>query len=202
MIGIVFATQKEADPFLRQVEAQKKEEDRFPCFIFVSKVGSDGVVLISGIGKNNGRAAADHLMEKYSVSKIINAGIAGAAVDGIPVGSLFCISEVRDGDETEKGVWKCSNWNLLRTPRARLTTFEKPVFDLEKKQSVAHWGELIDMEGGAVAQVCHKRGVECVLLKGVSDFADEKGRDSLQKNLGLVSQQIADKLVEILFIPA
>ena len=53
---------------------------------------------------------------------------------------------------------------------------------------------LVDMEGGAIAAMARAQGVPCTLIKGITDGAEEGGRDDLHRRLQSVSRRIAEVL--------
>jgi nucleoside phosphorylase len=59
------------------------------------------------------------------------------------------------------------------------------------RNRLAGVGELVDMEGAAVARVAMLYGVACAMVKGISDAADETGRQELARNIDRVSGRIA-----------
>jgi hypothetical protein len=60
--------------------------------------------------------------------------------------------------------------------------------------------DLADMEGAAVARVARLYGIPCAMIKGISDSADETGRQDVASHIDWVSERIADALVHELAI--
>ncbi|MGH9337398.1 MAG: hypothetical protein ACRD21_26920, partial [Vicinamibacteria bacterium] len=153
-------------------------------------------VLISGMGKVNAALGAAHLIQSYAVDEVWNLGLCGALTPDFSPGDLRRISEAREGDRdpTHPGV------EALRLPAdigpplpsARLVTVDLPVFEPERRRALSSWGELVDMEGAAVARACALWGVPCLLLKGVSDRADVDGKAHLLSNAIRISEALAD----------
>ena len=196
MIGVLFATEREAGPLVRQLGARPLGTDPFPCWAFSTAQDEEGLILVCGMGKDAAARGVEHLVTARGVTEILNPGICGAAADDIEIGSLFRIIEARDGDEPDEGSWQCTpgRWGAL--PAARLTSFDEPVFDLGRHREIAVWGELVDMEGAAVARACQEHEVPCTLLKGVSDLADDGGREVLLRNIDAVSETVAAAILE------
>ncbi len=202
MKGLIFATEQEAAPFFELVSIKKERDEPFLTYSITLPDTPDNplLVVISGMGWSQAAKAAEMLVEKYGVDKIINAGISGALVDRIDVGTIYRVTETRFGPGTpgyEPDVsypLESTDWPDL--PGARLITCEEPVYDNVLRYELAFWGELIDMEGAAIARVCRDHQVSLSLVKGVSDYADVSGREMLQKNLDAVSKRIADILLD------
>jgi 4-hydroxybenzoate polyprenyltransferase len=70
------------------------------------------------------------------------------------------------------------------------------VFGGDPRHRLAAHADIVDMEGHAVAQAARRQGIPCYLLKGVSDLADESGRDHLMQNLARVSEALAQEVVK------
>jgi len=192
MIGIVYATQLEAGVLLKRLAATRCTKTPFEVYRF----GSDGVVIISGMGKEKARAACTYLFDHFDITCVVNAGICGALSDRIHPGDIMRVELAHDGDVEDTAPLKLEmiaghlSWADL--PTATLTTLSEPVFDEDRRAHHAKTAELVDMEGAAVASACRERDVPCCLLKGVSDRACSKGRRDLKRNLKAVSKQIAE----------
>jgi nucleoside phosphorylase len=202
MIGFIFATSIEAGPFLEKTGPEQIERKPFPLFnISVPGSKKSSILIISGIGKIAAALAAQVLILKYNAELIVNAGVCGGVRKNIETGMIFRINEALEGDSEIFG--KCPEpilctGNLLQTlPPAILITSDKPVFEPDKKKEIAKRGDLVDMEGAAVARTCEMYDTPCSLIKGVTDPADSK--TVLHKNLNKVSRNIAGALIGSIF---
>ena len=153
-----------------------------------------------GVSKVNAAMAAEIFCLKYGVDLILNAGVAGCATD-LPTGSLVVASEFvqHDVDTTAVGdpiglvstvnqvsfpVWEPERCvELLRQQGFDAVTGRIATGDwFAVKGERAQWIRdtfsplLVEMEGGAIAQVCLRNGVRFVSLKSVSDhlFSDNQ----------------------------
>ena len=185
MIGIIFATEAEAKPFLAQVQPRVVDgfRDVFTCESNFYK--KRFLVSLSGIGPTKGKAAVQLLSEKFRVKMVINAGICGAAAPGFSVGTVCLISQARDLDldePIERSVYPCTDSGGDHLRRVRIASSKEPVFDTELKNQIAEWGELIDMEAAAIARECGLLHLPCIMFKGVTDFADESGKSNLSSD--------------------
>ena len=172
MIGILFATPMEAQPF------QKGGVPQGVVVVVAEKMGLDAA-----------RIAAEQLVAQ-GCSTIINAGVCGALDDRLERGAVFRVSSVRNESLRESVT--------LAAGTKRLVSVETPLFEAERKQTLSSGGDLVDMEGFAVAQVCEAQGVSCILLKGVTDFGDGEGKADIKTHLASVSSAVADALFELL----
>ena len=206
MIGILFATEREAAPFLELVGGEKREEAPFCTYAFRvpgARPAVSGIVVVTGIGPTEAGAATVHLLAVHSVRMVVNAGICGSLNDARGVGDVVRIAEARlctDIDTANEhrahmlGAAPASLWPEL--PTARLVSTSEPVFDSGLRTRFAELGDCVDQEGAVVAATCEAQGVPCHLLKGVSDLAGPGGRDTLLQNLDSVSVRIAALLLE------
>jgi len=57
--------------------------------------------------------------------------------------------------------------------------------------------EVVEMEGGAVAQICYQRGIPCLVIRSVSDKADAKARQDWRQFHELAAENSARLVTEI-----
>ena len=201
MIGIVYATRREAEPFLKMADARVLTKRPFRIFEFSLPVPDrgTGVVIICGMGKVGAALGTQELIREYPLRHIINAGICGILADRPDrgIGSIFRVDSVSEGEPgpgIPEGPWSCSSGLFLKLPVATLVSSERPVFDVEERRALARWGQMVDMEGAIVARVAGMYGIPCTLLKGVTDFAGEGDREGLHRNLAVVVETMAGLL--------
>jgi adenosylhomocysteine nucleosidase len=206
MVGIVYATRREADPFLSKVSTAPLTHSAFCAFQTAGENHTSCIVVISGMGKVAAAIAAMHLVLVHRVSVLVNAGLCGrlAREYGWSVGDLFRISSAVEGDCDRFGhaepVVACDTRWFGHLKTARLVTCDRPVFDTIWRDQLAGVADLADMEGAAVARVARHYGIPCFLVKGISDGADETGRQDVADHIDVVSERIADALVHELAI--
>jgi len=201
MVGIVYATLREAQPFLSRTSAQAMPRHPLALFEITAERGPSSIVAISGMGKVAAAMAAVHLVVARRVTLLINAGLCGRLImdDGWFVGELLRISSAVEGDcdrfgHPEKGITCRSDW-FGQMKAARLVTCDRPVFDPARRIRLATMGEVADMEGAAVARVAGRYGIPWAMIKGISDLADTSGRQDIAAHIDKVSGHIANALV-------
>ncbi|MEA2068947.1 MAG: UbiA-like polyprenyltransferase, partial [Verrucomicrobiota bacterium] len=79
----------------------------------------------------------------------------------------------------------------------RLVTVDEPVFEPKRKKELSKYGELVDMEGYAVARVCEAHEIPCILIKGVTDFGDGNGKADIQQHITPVSETVAEAVAGV-----
>ncbi len=173
MIGIIFATEREAQPFLDQGERE-------------------GVVtVICGMGMEAARVATEELIAKHEITTVINAGVCGALINRIERGAVYRVSMVST-EELKAAVNVGIGIGLKR-----LVTVDEAVFDPARKKELSTYGELVDMEGYAVARVCEAHDIPCILIKGVTDFGDGNGKEDIQTHMAPVSETVAEAVAGV-----
>ena len=201
MVGIVYATRREADPFLSRSLAEPLGTRPFPMFRAGARIHRPCIVIISGMGKVAATVAATHLVLVHRVSVLVSAGLCGRLTmdEDRTVGDLFRIRSAVEGDCDRFGrdepAIACDLDRFRDLDTARLVTCDRPVFDVTRRSELAGIGELADMEGAAVARVAGTYGISCAMVKGISDVSDETGRTDVARNIDWVSGRIADALV-------
>ncbi len=202
MIGLIFATMTEARPFLSLSDAAQVAEKPFRVY---QPSGNNHLrVIISGMGKVAATAAAQSLILTHNAKCLINAGACGALKDTseLTVGQIVQIASAVEGDHHVSGKrpapfdCRMSRWREL--PSARLVTCDRPVFDIQRRNACAKLGEVVDMEGAAIARLASWYRVPCEMLKGITDGARPTHRDILLENLNRISEQIGNLLWKVL----
>lgn len=198
MIGLIFATRREAEPFLAVSRSAPLDDGPLPLYEIA--LAAPVRVAVSGMGKIAAAAACQYLIREKGVSHVINAGVCGALQTGeaFRPGALFEIVSVVEGDHGTKDraapEEHCPATWFARLPKARLVTCDQPVFDAGHRRRLAAKGDLVDMEGAAVARVAALFNTPWILIKAVTDGAGEGDRETLLNNLGRVSKILADHL--------
>lgn len=202
MIGILSATGREASPLLNRLGIhrcpQHGDDSRVRCHYHVIP-GHDAVIMVSGIGVDAARKGTEQLITAHGATSILNTGICGLVAGNHKVGDIFRVSHTRFWDDPKDDSWECGSGGFGDFPVGRLTTCAEAVFDPEQRAIIGQWGQLVDMEGAAVAETSAEYGIPVCLLKGVSDTAGEGGREMLMSNIDAVSEALAAVVWERLF---
>ncbi len=199
MIGLLLATKMEAQPLLQPLGAKSLPDQPVEAYTFPA-VGKrpGGLIAISGMGKLSAQQAAEWLIDRGATA-IVNVGICGALNGDLQAGELLGVSAAVDGDQllagNESQEFRCDAGNWSDLPQVRLATVDEPVFQNDRRDTLARHADVVDMEGASVAAVCSRRGIPCTLLKGVSDLADASGKADLHKNIHSISARLADEIV-------
>ncbi len=192
------------------------------------EIAPDILACAGGVGKVNAAMAAEIFCLRHSVDLILNAGVAGCLTD-LPTGSLVVASEFvqHDVDTTAVGdpIGLVSTVNQVAFPTwepercaAALAALGVPA--VTGRVATGDWFAvkgaraallrdtfsplLVEMEGGAIAQVCLRSGVRFAALKSVSDhlFSDGQAAEYFDfgkalEALGSVVLPLAKQLQEV-----
>lgn len=214
MRGIVYAMHKEAAGALRPsgpVQTLAGMEFYSPT--------PDIMVCICGVGKVNAAMGTQALIDRFGVTEVYNAGVAGCFHD-LPVGTLVvarhCVQHDLDTSAVGDPLGLVPALNLIELPCAQVEEHLNALSQagFAPRSGVVATGDwfgrdytraamlrdhfsatVCDMEAGAVAQVCLRNQVPFYSLKIVSDhlFHPAQGEEYAQN-----VPQVVDKLNQAL----
>lgn len=140
-------------------------------------------LLITGLGTL--AAAITLIRYLYShpdITGVVNFGTAGQLNDASEPG-IYQIDRVVKHDFDAKILWEITGKDVRNMaevltlpgvlPVARLATGDSFISDSTTRARLAEIADLVDMEGYAIAMVCRELEIPCVLVKQISDSADE-----------------------------
>lgn len=166
--------------------------------------GRKVVVCTCGIGKVNAAVGTLTLIENFHPSLIINSGVAGGTGAGSPRAEILDVvladrigfHDVWCGPGTKRGqaagcpeFFECplpeSVRKALGVKEGLLASGDIFVDDPRELQRILQLypdAMAVDMESGAIAQVCHLKNVPFVCLRVVSDTPGEGGNAAAYEN--------------------
>ena len=189
-IGMMYAMDMEIESLLKNENAHLLEKVAAASFY---QVRENVIACAGGVGKVNAAMSAQLLITRYQPDVVVNVGVAGC-FENVPIGTLVLPTGFvqHDSDTTALGdpVGLVSTVNLVEFPTAYRQQAQAAMdktglsyrtglvatgdwFATDTPRS--HWiyetfhPLLCEMEGGSVAQVCHRNGVPFLALKSVSD---------------------------------
>ena len=171
------------------------------------------VVCCAGMGKANAAATTQVLCGKYGAEAIIFSGIAGNMSDAIGIGDVVIGKEVVYHDAEVSMICQSAPFlkqyagdpALIAAAEAacaklgvkaltgRIATGDTFVGDSGIKAAIAAkvQPDCVEMEGAAVSQIAARCGVPCVILRAMSDNADEDGHEVLVVKKFSISEYVA-----------
>ena len=193
--------------------------------------GMDAVIVQCGVGKVNAALCAQILCSCYGVTHIVNTGIAGSLNADLDIGD-FVISKdaiYHDVDATNFGYPMCqvpgmsvlafaADEMLMREAFdaadaahpghvriGRVATGDQFVADKGLKEKIIHntGAFCTEMEGAAIAHTAWKNGVPFVIIRAISDKADDSAEmdyptfeAAAAKRCAQVTQALAKRLAQ------
>ncbi len=205
-IAIIAAMEPEWCLLKSSLQNTQKLERFGQQYLFGELCGRNVVLALSGIGKVNAAIATTCLIELFKPLAVINTGSAGGLGKGIHVGDVVVSLEVahHDVDVTAFGheigqvpqlpaVFSANQTLINAAERAAvgfdgaqlhhgaIVSGDQFVNTKEKIQAIRKaFPDVMacEMEAAAVAQVCYRAGVPFVVIRAISDHADEEAENS------------------------
>lgn len=150
---------------------------------------TDVVIAATGDGAERAGERAESFCERTRPRAVVGAGIAGALSRGLGVGTIVAGKRVRDGagDAPAPDARLLSRALQAGAEEGTLLTVARPVTSAAEKMRLAATLEgvcAVDMESAAWARVAASRGIPYVVVRSISDAADEGLPEYLAACLG------------------
>lgn len=201
MLGIIGAMDEEVAMIKAQLTDVQVESRAAMDFYKGKLEGKEVVVVRSGIGKVNAAMCTQILADIYSVTGVVNTGIAGSLKAEIDIGDIVLSSDALQHDmdatgfgyepgqiprvetlafKADEGLINlaeecCSRVNPdIHTFVGRVVTGDQFISDKEKKKWLTDTfgGYCTEMEGAAIAQACYLNSIPFLIVRAISDKAD------------------------------
>lgn len=201
MIGIIGAMEEEVALLKEAMVTESKETFASMEFCRGNLYGKEVVVVRSGIGKVNAAVCAQVLIDRFGVDVLINTGIAGSLDASINIGDMVISTDAveHDMDASIFGdpvgqiprmdtfsfpadpalVEKAEKVNRevnpdIQTFTGRIVSGDQFVSSAEVKERLVKMfdARCTEMEGAAIAHAAYLNHVSCVIIRAISDKAD------------------------------
>ena len=183
IIGIMGAMPDEVDQLCAKLEQVTKETYAGVEYHQGMLNGRQVVVCCAGMGKANAASTVQVLITKYGAEKIIFSGIAGNMTSkiGMIAQSAPFTAEYHGDPALVKAALDACNACGVKAIAGKIATGDLFVGDAATKKAIEDkcQPDCVEMEGAAVSQVAARNGVPCVILRAMSDNADESGYEVL-----------------------
>lgn len=202
MIGIIGAMDEEVEQIVQVMEVEKEEVKASMTFKAGKLAGKEVVIVRSGIGKVNAAVCTQILVDDFGVDYIINTGIAGSLNTKINIGDIVISSDVLHHDVDATGFGYAvgqiprmdtlsfqADEQLIELAKAackkvvpsigahvgRIVSGDQFISDkaVKDKITVNFKGYCTEMEGAAIAQAAYLNKVPFLILRAISDKADD-----------------------------
>ena len=214
--GIIGAMEEEVT-LLRDKIDNRQTLNIAGCEIYTGTLnGVDVALLKSGIGKVSAAMGATLLLEHCKPDVVINTGSAGGLAPSLKVGDIVVSDEVRyhDADVTAFGyeygqmagcpaAFKADE-KLIAAAQATIEqlnlhavrglvvsgdAFINGSVNLAKIRHNFPQAIAVEMEATAIGHVCHNFGVPFVVVRAISDVADQQSHLSFEEFLTVAAKQ-------------
>ncbi|CCJ96835.1 5'-methylthioadenosine/S-adenosylhomocysteine nucleosidase [Cronobacter malonaticus] len=214
--GIIGAMEEEVT-LLRDKIDNRQTLNIAGCEIYTGTLNGVEVALLkSGIGKVSAAMGATLLLEHCKPDVIINTGSAGGLAPSLKVGDIVVSDEVRyhDADVTAFGyeygqmagcpaAFKADekliaaaqetieklNLHAVRGLVVSGDAFINGSVNLAKIRHNFPQAVAVEMEATAIGHVCHNFGVPFVVVRAISDVADQQSHLSFEEFLAVAAKQ-------------
>lgn len=200
-LGIIGAMQVEVEILLGQMENQTSQTIAGSTFYEGNLEGLPVVIVQCGVGKVNAAICAQILCDCFGVTHLVNTGIAGSLCADLDIGDLLISKDAMyhdfdcvhfgypygkvpgmdvisfPADETmiEYAFAAAESVNPGHTRIGRVASGDQFVADKALKEKIiSHTqGLCTEMEGAAIAQTAYRNHLPFVILRAISDKADD-----------------------------
>lgn len=227
VIGIIGAMEEEVAALKEKMQISGVLKKASMEFYEGSLQGKQVVVVRSGIGKVNAGLCTQILVDVFDVKKVINTGIAGSLDARIDIGDIVVSTEAlqHDMDATQFGYplgqiprmetlafpadevmiktarESCEKVNPeIKVFEGRVVTGDQFVADKELKEHIRQnfKGLCTEMEGAAIAQAAWLNQVPFVIIRAISDKADDSAEmdyPAFEKQAILHSVRLTEEMI-------
>ena len=200
-LGIIGAMQVEVDTLVEKLENPVSRAVAWSTYYEGKLEGLDVVVVQCGVGKVNAAMCVQTLCNLYHVTHIVNTGVAGSLKVELDIGDLVVSRDAMYHDFEVKALGyphgkvpgmdvvafpadeklmnlafaAAESVNPGHTKLGRVASGDQFICGKDQKeQIIANTGaSCTEMEGAAIAHAAYRNGVPYVILRAISDKADD-----------------------------
>lgn len=205
-IGIIGAMEVEVARLKADMEIQREVKKACMEFCEGILMGQKAVVVRSGIGKVNAAVCTQILVDEFQADAVINTGIAGSLNADINIGDIVISTDVLHHDMdavnfgyepgqipqmdvfsfvadealASKAEAVCNKVNPeIKVFRGRVVSGDQFIADKATKNRITELfhGFCTEMEGAAIAQAAYLNEVPFVIIRAISDKADDSATE-------------------------
>ncbi|EOR24414.1 5'-methylthioadenosine/S-adenosylhomocysteine nucleosidase [Clostridium sartagoforme AAU1] len=209
ILGVISAMTEELELLLKDMSIQEETKKANMTFYRGTLENKNIIAVVCGIGKVNAAICTQILISEYNVSSIINVGVAGGIGKNIYPGDVVVGKDLvqHDMDTTVFGdphgqiprldtfdfkcndilvkaaLSACEEIKEINTFSGRIVSGDQFISSIEKIQ----WFEkefnaiACEMEGASIAHVCYLNNIPCVVIRSISDNANNGAHMDYEK---------------------
>jgi adenosylhomocysteine nucleosidase len=206
--GLIGPSKEEIDPFIELMESKKSNSIAMLDFHEGTFHGIPVIAVFSGACKVNATIATQILVDRFNISHLIHVGVAGALKSNLKIGDIIIPNELAYHDVLPEILTEYHPWMKDEYFRPDKGMFEICIDMLKQKSPVKRWfigkaitGEAfihtderseltakhdpycVDMESAAVAHTCYVNNIPFIVIRSISDKADDQGPEEFESNV-------------------
>lgn len=217
MLGISIAAKREWKAVLDRFQINIDSCIKYPFGeYFTTEINGESVVLYRcGVRKTNCSAATQYMIDHFDLKKIIVVGTCAGIDDRFKKLDIFIPNKavqydctVKEQEPLIKDAFTVSfDLDLSRSDvlTGTIGTADKAVVMWKDYLELKENGITIaDTESAAIAYICKTNRIECIIIKGISDFptneqetSNEEQLDSFLTNVPIVMDRIIDEYLPL-----
>jgi len=227
-IGIIGAMESEVKSLCSKIDNPKITELANLTFYEGKLCNQDVIIVKSGIGKVNAALCAQLLIIKFGASKVINTGIAGATGGNLKIFDFVVSSETvyhdfdttafgykigqvpgmpatytADNEFADKAVAVFNSTDLSKEHKivkGLIASGDQFISDSAKKDFIkTNFNPLcVEMEGCAIAHACYLNKVPFIIVRCMSDMADDTVEQTYSFNEDVAADMSASFIINLL----
>ena len=230
VVGIIGAMEEEVAALKEKIVIDEVKKYASLEFYSGKMYDKDIVVVRCGIGKVNAAVCTQIMIDKFGVDMIIDTGVAGAVSNKLNIADIVVSSDAlqHDMDATGFGykvgeiprmdvscfkadeklieLAKKASSNKIADHKVfveRIVSGDQFVSDMKVKERLIEDfnGFCTEMEGAAIAHVCHLNKIPFVIIRSISDKADNSAETNFEEFTQIAadnSTKIIEGMIEIL----
>ena len=200
-LGIIGAMREEVETLVEKLSEVRQQSHAWSTYYEGKLEGLDVVVVQCGVGKVNAAMCAQILCSVYGVTHLVNTGIAGSLNAQLDIGDLVVsrdamyhdfdcnafgypagkvpgmdvIAFPADEKLMEQAFAAAEAVNPGHTKIGRVASGDQFVASKALKEKIITVTQALctEMEGAAIAQTAYRNGIPYVILRAISDKADD-----------------------------
>lgn len=224
IIGIIGAMEEEVISLRRKMELKEIHQIAGMDFYEGTMKDTQVIVVRCGIGKVNAAVCTQILIDRFNPNYIINTGVAGGLHPDINIGDVVISSDTVEHDmdttafgdpkgviprmnnsffEADKALVKCAEEaakEVLKEHKVwigRIASGDQFVASMKVKQEIysTFTAFCAEMEGAAIAHTCYLNQIPFVVIRAISDKADNGAEMNFDEFVNLAARN-ASKMIE------
>lgn len=226
-IGIIGAMDEEIIALKELIDIEETK-DIVGLTFYIGRIENKSIVLVrSGIGKVNAAICTQILIDYYHVEAVINTGVAGGLHANLNIGDIVISSDTayHDMDATgfgyEKGIIPRMKESFFQADErliaaakdageslidhhqyfvGRIVSGDQFISNKKMKEDIFQsvGGYCTEMEGTAIAHVCYVNKIPFVIIRSISDQADESAGMSYDEFIHIAASNSSRMIQEMI----